>query len=145
MNALPGSFRFRERCVSDKRRDVHAGPLGRFSDGLPLGFGEQDRKAHGAALLGGKGWASSSDHAVKVASFYVLDNLTSQAHTKCMTTTQPTRPNTAIFFETSRKGQRLAYRWSPMQLRSFRVSLATAELSIAQGLAFEIPSNPMKP
>lgn len=57
-----------------------------------------------------------------------------------------TKTQTAeIYFTTTRKGQRQAYRMSYRQFRSFRMPLAEAELMIAQGLAVEIPGNPMNP
>jgi hypothetical protein len=63
-----------------------------------------------------------------------------------MTQTKTPGYNTrlAIYFQTDRNGKRRAYRWSGMQLRSFPVSAANAELWIAQDLADEIDGNPLK-
>ena len=49
----------------------------------------------------------------------------------------------AIFFGTDKNGNRRAYRWSPMQLRSFPMALATAELLVATDAADLLDRNPM--
>jgi hypothetical protein len=68
-------------------------------------------------------------------------------HTRHMTTTQKTpgyNCRLEIFFTTDRRGRKIAHRWSTMQLRSFRMSLAEAELLVATGAADEIAGNPFK-
>lgn len=69
-----------------------------------------------------------------------------------MTTTQNTAGQTpgyncriAIFFTTSASGKRLAYRWSGIQLRAFRIPLDEAEIMRATGTADVIPGHPMRP
>ena len=54
-----------------------------------------------------------------------------------------TTPRTVeIFFQTDRNGRRVAYRWSRMQFRSFRIGLDEAELLIATELAIVLPGHP---
>ncbi len=50
----------------------------------------------------------------------------------------------SIFFQNDRKGRRVAYRWSRAAMRAIRMSLADAELFIAQGQADQIPGHPLK-
>ena len=50
----------------------------------------------------------------------------------------------AIFFATSSNGKRVAYRWSPLQFRSFRIPLADAETMQATETADVLPGHPMK-
>lgn len=50
-----------------------------------------------------------------------------------------------IFFQLDKNGRKVAYRFSRMQFRSFRMSLADAEMFIATDQATLIPGNPMKP
>lgn len=49
-----------------------------------------------------------------------------------------------IFFQADRHGRKVAYRWSPMQMRAFRMSLADAELFVAQGQATQIDGHPVR-
>jgi hypothetical protein len=51
----------------------------------------------------------------------------------------------AIFFATTRRGQRVAYRWSWFQIRAFRVPLADAEIWQATDAADVLPGHPLKP
>jgi hypothetical protein len=51
----------------------------------------------------------------------------------------------AIFFGATRAGRPAAYRWSPRQLRAFRIPLADAEIMRANGTADVIPGHPLKP
>lgn len=70
-----------------------------------------------------------------------------------MTTTQTTAPaptpgysrRIAIFFDTTARGQRIAYRWSPLQFRAFRIPLADAEIMRATETADVICCHPMRP
>lgn len=69
-----------------------------------------------------------------------------------MTTTQNTAAPTpgynrrlAIFFTISGSGKRTAYRWSPIQMRAFRIPLAEAEVMQATETADVIPGHPMRP
>ena len=49
-----------------------------------------------------------------------------------------------IFFTTSKRGQRLAYRWSPRQFRAFRIPLDEAEIMRATETADVLPGHPMR-
>jgi len=49
----------------------------------------------------------------------------------------------AIYFGTDKNGKRRAYRFSHMQFRAFPMSLADAELFIAQGQADLLDCNPL--
>lgn len=65
-------------------------------------------------------------------------------------TTQATRTpgynrRVAIFFTTNERGKRLAYRWSPLQLRAFRLSLVDAEVMRATETADVLCCHPMRP
>lgn len=48
----------------------------------------------------------------------------------------------SIYFTTTRKGQRVAFRYSWLQMRAFRMPLAEAELLIATDQADQIDGNP---
>jgi len=62
-----------------------------------------------------------------------------------MNTTPGYSTRLAIFFDHDKHGRKVAYRWSGMQLRAFRMKLAEAETLIAQGLADLIDGHPLKP
>ena len=65
-----------------------------------------------------------------------------------MTTTENTpgyNRRLEIFFTTSKRGQRLAYYWSPRQFRAFRISLDAAEIMRATETADVISGHPMRP
>ncbi len=47
-----------------------------------------------------------------------------------------------IWFQTTRKGQRQAYRYDIRQMRTFRMKLAKAEMLVATGQADEIDGHP---
>lgn len=49
-----------------------------------------------------------------------------------------------VFFQHDKHGRKTAYRWSRLQMRAFRMSLADAELFIAQGQATQIDGHPMR-
>jgi len=51
----------------------------------------------------------------------------------------------AIFFTTTKHGERIAYRWSYPQMRAFRIPLADAEIMRATETANVIPGHPMRP
>ena len=50
-----------------------------------------------------------------------------------------------IFFTTSTSGKRLAYRWSGLQFRAFRISLDEAEIMQATGTADVLSGHPLRP
>lgn len=50
----------------------------------------------------------------------------------------------AVFFDHDKHGRKLAFRWSPMQFRAFRMPLADAELFVATEAADLLPGHPMK-
>ena len=50
----------------------------------------------------------------------------------------------AIFFDTDKNGRKVAYRWSGRQVRAFRMSVADAELFIAQDQADRLAGHPLK-
>lgn len=65
-----------------------------------------------------------------------------------MTTTQNTpgyNTRIAIFFTTDRNGRKVAYRWSGMQVRAFRMQLAEAELLVATEAATLLDGHPLRP
>ena len=69
-----------------------------------------------------------------------------------MTTTQVTRPAPTpgysyrlVIFFASQKGRKVAYRFSYMQFRAFRIPLADAEIMQATGTADVIHCHPMRP
>lgn len=49
-----------------------------------------------------------------------------------------------IFFTTDARNQRVAYRWSPRQMRAFRLPLADAEIMRATETADVIPGHPLR-
>ncbi len=63
-------------------------------------------------------------------------------------TDQPNTPgfnvHLSVFFQLDRRLRRVAYRWSPTQMRAFRMSLADAESFVAQGFATDIGGHPLK-
>ena len=62
-----------------------------------------------------------------------------------METTPGYNRRIAIFFQLDRHGRKVAYRWSGMQMRAFRMSVADAELLLAQDYADLLPGHPMRP
>lgn len=60
-----------------------------------------------------------------------------------MSTAETTTANLpVIFITTSRKGRRMAFRYSFHQFRSFRMPIAEAEMMIATGQAQLVDHNP---
>ena len=49
-----------------------------------------------------------------------------------------------IFFDLNKNGQRIAYRWSPLQFRAFRMSLDEADSLIAQEQADHLSCHPLR-
>jgi hypothetical protein len=50
-----------------------------------------------------------------------------------------------IFFTTSKAGKPLAYRWSGLQFRAFRIPLDDADIMRATGTADVLPGHPLRP
>lgn len=50
-----------------------------------------------------------------------------------------------IFFQSDKRGRKVAYRWSRMQFRAFRMALAEAELLVATGQAIKLDGHPLRP
>lgn len=48
-----------------------------------------------------------------------------------------------VWFQTNANGRKVAYRFSPQQMRSFRVSVTEAEMQVATGEATQACCNPM--
>lgn len=50
-----------------------------------------------------------------------------------------------IFFQNDKHGRKVAYRWSRMQFRAFRMKLDEAELLVATGQAIKLDGHPLRP
>lgn len=51
----------------------------------------------------------------------------------------------AIWFDHDKNGRKIAYHWSFRAFRAFRISVADAEMWIAQDLADRIDGHPLRP
>ena len=76
----------------------------------------------------------------------VLTYVMTQCNDPHMETTKTPGYNTrlAIFFAADKNGRKVAYRWSPVQMRAFRMNLADAEMFVATESATLLAGHPMK-